>query len=228
MKVAVTQHEPEWLDLDAGVAKTCRLIEEAAKAGAKLISFPECWIPGYPAWIWTRPVDFDLGIKYVENSLAIDSPQMQTICEAAAVNEINVGLGFSERDGNSVYIAQAFIDENGKIAMKRRKMKATHMERTIFGDASGTCLASVVGVPAVGRVGGLSCWEHIQPLLKYYTFSQNEEIHVAAWPPLDSFIEGSPGFWSMSVEGLFSMFPQKSCTDCYVHRLSRTISDLCS
>jgi nitrilase len=52
VKVAVTQAEPVWLDLDATVEKTCLLISEAAKNGAELIAFPECWIPGYPAWIW--------------------------------------------------------------------------------------------------------------------------------------------------------------------------------
>ena len=52
VRVAVTQAEPEWLDLNASVKKTCSLIEEAAGQGAKLISFPECWIPGYPAWVW--------------------------------------------------------------------------------------------------------------------------------------------------------------------------------
>lgn len=51
-RVAVTQAEPEWLDLAAGVVKTCSLIAEAAQNGAKLIAFPECWIPGYPCWIW--------------------------------------------------------------------------------------------------------------------------------------------------------------------------------
>lgn len=52
VRVAVTQHEPAYLDLEAGVVKTCKLIAEAAAAGAKLIAFPEVWIPGYPAWIW--------------------------------------------------------------------------------------------------------------------------------------------------------------------------------
>lgn len=52
VKVAVTQHEPIWFDLDATVDKTCRLIEEAASNGAKLIAFPEVWLCGYPAWIW--------------------------------------------------------------------------------------------------------------------------------------------------------------------------------
>lgn len=52
IKVAVTQAEPVWLDLQGTVDKTCKLIAEAAGNGAKLIAFPECWIPGYPCWIW--------------------------------------------------------------------------------------------------------------------------------------------------------------------------------
>lgn len=203
LRVAVVQHEPAWLDLAAGVKKTCAIIAEASKAGAKLVAFPECWIPGYPAWIWTRPVDFDLATKYVQNSLKIDSPEMKTICNAAREGDIAVVLGFSERKGESVWIAQALIDPTGKLRENRRKMKPTHMERTVFGDASGDCLSEVVEIAGVGKVGGLSCWEHIQPLLKFYTFSQGEDIHVAAWPVLDDFFEGSPGFYSMTTEGEF-------------------------
>lgn len=47
VRVAVTQGEPAWLDLAAGVKKTCELIKEAAQNKAELIAFPECWIPGY-------------------------------------------------------------------------------------------------------------------------------------------------------------------------------------
>ncbi|RMZ75994.1 hypothetical protein DV738_g5152, partial [Chaetothyriales sp. CBS 135597] len=204
VRVAVTNHEPAWLDLKAGVAKTVKLIAEAGSKGAKLIAFPETWLIGYPAWIWNRPVDFELGVKYVENSLAVDSAEMKEIQQAAADNDIAVYLGFSERRGDSVWIAQALIDRQGQLASTRRKMKPTHMERTIFGDASGDCLSDVVEVEGVGRVGGLCCWEHLQPLLKFYTFSQGEQIHVAAWPVLDPFVEGSPGFWSMSAEGTLS------------------------
>jgi len=202
VRVAVSQHEPAWFDLAKAVQKTCDIIKEASEAGAKIVAFPECWIPGYPAWIWSRPVDFDLGVKYVQNSLRINSPEFAVIQAAAAEHQIAVSLGFSERDGESVYIAQAMISASGQVAMKRRKMKPTHMERTIFGDATGgQCLAPIVDVPEVGKVGNLNCWEHIQPLLKFYTFSQGEQIHVGAWPPLDPFIDGSPGFYSMSDEG---------------------------
>jgi len=53
VKVAVTQQEPLWFDLAGTVDKACRLIEEAATNGAKLIAFPEVWITGYPMWIWS-------------------------------------------------------------------------------------------------------------------------------------------------------------------------------
>lgn len=52
VRVAVTQHEPEWLDLQRSVEKTCKIIEEAAAGGAELVTFAEAFIPGYPAWIW--------------------------------------------------------------------------------------------------------------------------------------------------------------------------------
>jgi nitrilase len=52
LKVAITQAEPEYLDLARGVEKTVKLITEAAQGGANLVAFPECWITGYPGWIW--------------------------------------------------------------------------------------------------------------------------------------------------------------------------------
>ena len=49
IKVAVVQAAPVLFDREATVAKTCRLAAEAATEGAKLILFPEAFIPAYPA-----------------------------------------------------------------------------------------------------------------------------------------------------------------------------------
>ena len=47
VRVAVIQHEPCWFDLQGSIKRTIQLIEAAAANGAQLISFPECWVPGY-------------------------------------------------------------------------------------------------------------------------------------------------------------------------------------
>lgn len=201
VRVAAVQAEPEWFDLQGSVNKACSLIEEAAKGGAKLVAFPEVFIPGYPGWIWTRPVDPVLTKEYIRNSLAIDSAEMRKIQAAASSNNIDVVLGFSENDKHTLYLSQALISGlDGEILMKRRKIKPTHCERTIFGEGSGESLQNVVERP-IGNVGALNCWEHVLPLLKYHTFSQHEMIHVGSWPSMEPFQEGSLGHWGMSREG---------------------------
>lgn len=199
VRVAVVQAEPAWLDLQGSVKKVKDLIISAAQNDARLVAFPECFVPGYPAWIWSRIMDPALSIKYIKNSLRVNSREMEEIKATAAEHGISVVLGYSENDGDSLYMAQSIIDASGKMLMHRRKIKPTHMERTIFGDGSGNSLNNVVDVPDVGRVGALNCWEHIQPLLKYHTYHQREQIHVSAWPPLAPHKPDTS--WGMSLEG---------------------------
>ncbi|KAF9978128.1 hypothetical protein BGZ75_010128, partial [Mortierella antarctica] len=49
--------------------------------------------------------------------------------------KINVVLGFSENDRDSLYMSQCVITDDGEIKARRRKIKPTHMERTVFGDS---------------------------------------------------------------------------------------------
>jgi nitrilase len=158
----------------------------------------------------TRLVDFEMNVKYIKNSLKIDSPEMETIKKAARDCGIAVSLGFSENEDDSLYISQVLIGADGEVKLHRRKMKPTHMERTIFGDASGHCLSGVAKLP-FGRVGQLSCWEHIQPLLKFNTMSQREQIHVSAWPSLTPHT-GGPDLWSMSAEGTLAFHDRRKLT----------------
>lgn len=147
-----------------------------------------------------RCVDLEMSHKYIENALKIDSPEMRLICDTAKENNITVSLGFVENDHRSLYISQSLIGADGEIKMSRRKIKPTHMERTIFGEGSGASLMNVVDVPDIGKVGGLCCWEHSQPLLKHHTHNLKEEIHVAAWPPTIPFTKGRD-LWTTAAEG---------------------------
>lgn len=117
VRVAAAQAESRWLDLAAGVEQVVDLIAEAARGSAQLVAFPETFVPGYPWWIW---LDSPAGgmpfvARYRENSMTRDGAEMDRIAAAAAEHGIHVVLGFSERGGGSLYMAQAFIDECGSL-----------------------------------------------------------------------------------------------------------------
>lgn len=184
-RVAAVQAAPVWLDLDGCTDKVIALIEEAAANDAKLIAFPEAFIPGYPWYIWMDSPAWAIGRgfvqRYFDNSLSYDSPQAERIKAAVARSGITAVIGLSERSGGSLYLAQWLIGPSGETIAQRRKLRPTHCERTVFGDGDGSDLA-VHDRLDIGRVGALCCWEHLQPLSKYAMYAQNEQVHIAAWP----------------------------------------------
>lgn len=191
VKVACVQAAPVFLNLNATVDKTIRLIEEAAQNGASLIAFPETWIPGYPWFLWlSAPAAYMHWVKqYHDNSLQLESEQATKIREAAKKNNIHVVLGYSEKDHGSLYIGQWIISDQGETVGRRRKLKATHVERILFGESDGSSIRTF-DTP-LGTLGALCCWEHLQPLTRYAMYSQHEEIHIGAWPSFSLYREGT-------------------------------------
>ncbi|KLP19975.1 Uncharacterized protein LW94_13381 [Fusarium fujikuroi] len=168
-KVAAIQAEPCWNDLKGSIAKTIGLIQEAASKGANVIGFPEIFIPGYPWTIWANsPVSNAAFMsEYFANSLEKESEEMEQIKTAS------------------------FIDETGTIVLHRRKIKPTHVERAYWGDGQADSVKAVAP-SSFGNIGGLNCWEHTQPLLRYYQYSQNLDIQVSSWPLCWDALEGQP------------------------------------
>lgn len=58
-------------------------------------------------------------------------------------------------------MGQSFISPAGEIVLHRRKIKPTHIERTIWGEGQAESLKCVVPSP-FGNIGGLNCWEHCE------------------------------------------------------------------
>jgi nitrilase len=84
LKIAVIQDAPVLFDLAKTMEKTIRLTREAAEMGAKLIVFPESFIPCYPRGLTFGMVvgsrtqagreDF---MRYYQNSVAV--PERKSI-----------------------------------------------------------------------------------------------------------------------------------------------------
>ena len=86
VRVAAVQAESVWLDLAGGVEKVISLIGEAAAGGARLVAFPETFIPGYPWWIWLDSPAAGMAFvpSYANNSMTRDGAEMDRIRRAAA------------------------------------------------------------------------------------------------------------------------------------------------
>lgn len=184
-KAAAVRATPVYLDLDATVEKSCKFIKEAADNGAKLVSFAEGFIPGYPSFIYTRNL-FECAEWYhklYENAVEIPSPAIQKLSQCAKENKTYVCTSITEKDQGSLYLAQIWFDPEGNLIGKHRKMRCSSSERIIWGDGEGSMMP--VMDTEIGRLGGLLCWEHLVPLNLAAMNGQNEQVHVASWPSND-------------------------------------------
>src|SRR5882757_9883604 len=77
--VAVVQAEVA-PDLESGLRLTAELTAQAAAQGARLVVFPETWLPGYPVWLdvcrdvalWNSPDVKQVFTEYANNSVDVD------------------------------------------------------------------------------------------------------------------------------------------------------------
>ncbi|QUS41926.1 carbon-nitrogen hydrolase family protein [Tardiphaga alba] len=191
-KAAAVQAGPVFLDLDASIEKACGFIREAGANGARLIGFPESYVPGFPAWIFKEgPMGHSATLfgRLYQNAVEIPSKAVARLSKAARDAQIYVCISVTERERGSLYLAQLWFDPNGDLIAKHRKLKPTGPERYIWGEGDGSMLP-VIPSP-IGNLGGLLCWEHLVPLTSAAMSFKNEQVHVASWP-VAAFVRGGP------------------------------------
>lgn len=182
IRVAAVQIAPDLESADGTLAKVLRAIAEAAGRGARLVVFPETFVPYYPYFSFVRaPVAMGADhMRLYERAVAVPGPVTDAVAEAARRHGIVVVLGVNERDHGSLYNTQLVFDDDGSMVLKRRKITPTYHERMVWGQGDGSGLKVVD--TGVGRVGALACWEHYNPLARYALMAQHEEIHCSQFP----------------------------------------------
>ncbi len=182
-KVAAAQLSPIFLNKEKTIEKACDAILEAGKKGAKLIVFPEAFVSGYPDWVWLIPnskgSDLNhLYAKLVENAVSIPDGSTEQLCKAAKSANINVIIGIHERNSEtsnaSLYNSLLFIDEEGCILGKHRKLIPTGGERLIWAQGDGSTLTSYN--TSSGKISGLICWENFMPLARNAIYESGAQI----------------------------------------------------
>jgi nitrilase len=186
-RIAIVQRPPVFLDRAQTIDTVVTTIREAAGAGARLITFPEAFIPGYPAWIWRLRPGTDMAASdqlhglLLANAVTLDSDDLAPVRaaakEAAAVVVCGMHERDSERGGGTIYNTVVVIGADGSVVNRHRKLMPTNPERMVwgFGDASGL---RTVATP-YGRIGTLLCWESYMPLARFALYAQGIDIYIA-------------------------------------------------
>jgi nitrilase len=193
LKVAVIQAASVLFDREASVEKACRLTHEAAAQGAKLVLFPEAFIPAYPrglsfgAVVGSRSQAGRLTWQtYWSNAVEIPSPATEALGAAARQANVYLAIGVIEKDsqfsGGTLYCTLLYFNPEGQIIGKHRKLKPTASERLIWGEGDGSTLT--VLDTDIGKIGGLICWENYMPLARMALYGKGVEIYLA--PTADS------------------------------------------
>ena len=182
MRVAAAQLAPVFLNAAATIDKIASTLAEAARHGAELVAFPECFLPGYPYFAMVQaPVALGPFLARLHaQALVIPSPELERLSAAVKAAGVHACVGVVERDGGTLYNTQLFFGPDGQLLGRRRKLTPTSHERMVFGGGDGRDLQ--VLDTAIGRLGGLICYEHAHALIRYAMTSGREEIHIASWP----------------------------------------------
>ena len=208
VKVAVIQEPSAIMDKVACIRKVEKLTKEAAKNGAKIVLFPEAFIPAYPRGLFfgtkigsrsdAGKQDF---ARYWENSIIVPGQDSKTLGEIAKENKTYLIIGVIERDsefsGGTLYCTLLYYDPKGKLLGKHRKLKPTGSERLIWGEGDGSTLTVIDS--SYGKIGGLICWENYMPLARMAMYSKGVEIYVA--PTADAREQWQATIRHIAVEG---------------------------
>lgn len=186
--VAAVQAAPVFLDRDATVEKACALVDEAARQGARLVVFPETFVPAYPDWVWRlTPWEVRASVLYArlfDQAVVAGGRATEVLGGAARRNGCYLSIGVTEREerGSTLYDSQLCFAPDGELIARHRKLTSTGAERLVWGVGDGSTLS---GVDApFGRLGGLTGWENYMPLARSALYAQAIDVYLA--PTWDS------------------------------------------
>ncbi len=189
LKVAVVQSAPILFDRTGTTDKVCGLAETAADAGAKLVLFPEAFIPAYP-----RGLSFGMVVGsrdengrelyqlYYEQSVTIPGKTIEQLSKTARRKKLFLAVGVIERESGTLYCTTLYFGPDGSLLGKHRKLKPTAAERMIWGEGDGSTLT--VLDTEIGKIGGLICWENYMPMARMAMYDKGVELYLA--PTADS------------------------------------------
>ena len=202
--VAVVQAAPVAFDCERTLERAARLVTEAAAAGARLVVFPEAFVPGYPkgadfgARVGSRtPEGREWFRRYHASAIDVPGSATERLGKIAREHGVFLVIGVIERSGGTLYCTALFVGPDGTLLGKHRKLMPTAMERLIWGFGDGSTLP-VIDTP-LGRIGAVICWENYMPQLRLAMYGRGIQLYCA--PTVDDRETWLPTMRHIALEG---------------------------
>ncbi len=204
VRAAVVQAAPVIMDRKRTLEKALNLVDVCGRENARIIVFPEAFIPAYPRGLSFGTVvgsrseggRKDFG-RYFENCVDVPSETTHALGKAAKKYGAYLVMGVIEREGGTLFCTTLYFGPDGNLLGKHRKLKPTGSERIIWGEGDGSTL-TVVDTP-YGKLGGLICWENYMPLARAAIYGKGTTLYVA--PTADSREEWQATIRHIALEG---------------------------
>ena len=187
IRVAAIQAASIFLDREGSTDKACRLIGEAGAHGARVIGFPEGFIPAHPVWFHhhaaTKAISNKLSVELFKNSVEVPSAETDALCLAARDANAYVVIGVCEKLPNTLgtlFNTQLYIGPDGRLIRKHQKIMPTVGERLVHTGGHGDTFGAFT--TEFGPMSGLICGENSNPLAVFALIAEGTRIHVMSWP----------------------------------------------
>lgn len=187
VKVAAVQAASVFLDRTGSTDKACSLIREAGRNGARVIGFPEGFIPAHPVWyhhhVATGAIANRLSVELFKNAVEIPGPETAALCAAARAAGGYVVVGVCEKTPNTIgtlFNTQLYIGPDGTLIGKHQKIMPTVGERLVHTGGHGDTFGAFQ--TSFGPMSGLICGENSNPLAVFALTAEGTRIHVMSWP----------------------------------------------
>jgi predicted amidohydrolase len=155
VRVAVVQDEVA-PDLARGLELTDKLASQAKGSGAQLVTFPETWLPGYPAWLdvctdaglWDHPPVKAVFRRMAEQSVVVDGESGHALGDIARRHGVTLVVGVVERvergpSRGTLFNSLLTFGPDGSLLNHHRKLVPTYPERLVWGPGVGAGVRAV-------------------------------------------------------------------------------------
>src|SRR3977135_990686 len=187
LKVAAVQAASVFLDREGSTEKAGSLIREAGRNGARVIGFPEGFIPAHPVWYHhhsaTGALSNRLATELFKNAVEIPGRETAALSEAARDASAYVVMGVCEKMPNTLgtmFNTQLYIGPDGALIGKHQKIMPTVGERLVHSGGHGDTFGAFPS--EFGPMSGLICGENSNPLAVFALTAEGSRIHVMSWP----------------------------------------------